>query len=474
MGLHSKQLIYMLSPPHGKITPQDHGGYIVIMTWIMMSLMSLTVLARLLTRIIPITIYGWDDVAIGLGMVVAIIQSVVVHWAVNNGMGRHYSALNSHEFTLYSKYNYAAQILFTIALCFAKLSVLLFISRLTPSIEMKRVSRVAAGIVTAWGMSFATALALQCKGPAHWDFSQEENCVDRSSLYCLFGTLDIITEVAIMSLPAFIVWNVQITRRQRWTVIGVFCSRLFVCVSTAFTLSTLRPYREAGDQTWNEVTPQIWIQTTQALSLTTACIPCLRPFLASLESGFIDSTMRSHINKTYGSSSGSAAKGSASGGSRSNGSNPTSEEGIELKAIGRRTETSRVAILTPDNNLFTSRMASTSIQTDARKAKAALSGLQKRAESNFDDGLPFRVGDRTIRKISNHRYQIPPRPLGSSGGESTRPLNDSTEMVLFTDDESSTEADHRGRQPFESNRGNNIRRARDSLDSYRGEKLSYT
>lgn len=69
MGLHSKQLIYMLSPPHGKITPQDHGGYIVIMTWIMMSLMSLTVLARLLTRIIPVTIYGWDDVAIGLGMV---------------------------------------------------------------------------------------------------------------------------------------------------------------------------------------------------------------------------------------------------------------------------------------------------------------------------------------------------------------------------------------------------------------------
>lgn len=59
----------MLSPPHGKITPQDHGGYIVIMTWIMMSLMSLTVLARLLTRIIPVTIYGWDDVAIGLGMV---------------------------------------------------------------------------------------------------------------------------------------------------------------------------------------------------------------------------------------------------------------------------------------------------------------------------------------------------------------------------------------------------------------------
>ncbi|GAD96875.1 conserved hypothetical protein [Paecilomyces variotii No. 5] len=282
---------------------------------------------------------------------------------------------------------------------------------------MKRVSRVAMVIVTAWGMSFATALALQCKGPEHWDFSHEENCVDRSSLYCLFGTLDIITEIAIMSLPAFIVWNVQITRRQRWTVIGVFCSRLSVCISMAFMLSTLRPYLEPGDQTWDEVSPQIWIQTTQALSLTTACIPCLRPFLASLESGFLDSTMRSHVNKTYGSNSGSAVKGSASGGSSGGGNNSTSEEGIELKALRHKPGTSRVTILQPDESLFTSRMASTSIPKDARKAKAALSGLHKRTEGEFDNGLPFRIG-------------------GSSGGESTRPLNDSADMVLFTDEES--------------------------------------
>ncbi|KAL1849825.1 hypothetical protein Plec18167_008413 [Paecilomyces lecythidis] len=187
--------------------------------------------------------------------------------------------------------------------------------------------------------------------------------------------------------------------------------------------------------------------------------------------------MRSHVNKTYGSHSGSAAKGSASGGSRSVGNNSTSEEGIELGTIGRKT--SRVTILQPDESLFTSRMASTSIPKDAKKAKAALSGLHKRTEAEFDGGIPFRIGDKSLRRISNHQYPIPPRPLGSSGGESTRPLNDSTDMVLFSDEEPDTKADHeyslsQGRTPFQSDRRKHIRRARDSLDSYREGKLSYT
>ena len=37
-------------PPHGTITAEDHGPYVVVATWILMCLMSLTVLARLGSR----------------------------------------------------------------------------------------------------------------------------------------------------------------------------------------------------------------------------------------------------------------------------------------------------------------------------------------------------------------------------------------------------------------------------------------
>ena len=37
-------------PPHGLITPGDHGPYVVVTTWIMMCLTVLALLARLGTR----------------------------------------------------------------------------------------------------------------------------------------------------------------------------------------------------------------------------------------------------------------------------------------------------------------------------------------------------------------------------------------------------------------------------------------
>jgi hypothetical protein len=63
------QSIYELSPPHGAITETDHGGYVVITTWILMSLMVLSVGARILTRLIPVRTGGKDDLVIGAAMV---------------------------------------------------------------------------------------------------------------------------------------------------------------------------------------------------------------------------------------------------------------------------------------------------------------------------------------------------------------------------------------------------------------------
>lgn len=61
--------IYDLSPAHGAITDNDHGGYVVIAGWTMMCFFSLSVITRILTRFIPVQIYGTDDVVIGLSTV---------------------------------------------------------------------------------------------------------------------------------------------------------------------------------------------------------------------------------------------------------------------------------------------------------------------------------------------------------------------------------------------------------------------
>lgn len=47
-------------PPHGTITPNDHGAYVVVTSWIMMCLTGLSVLSRLSMR----RNLGKDNIAI--------------------------------------------------------------------------------------------------------------------------------------------------------------------------------------------------------------------------------------------------------------------------------------------------------------------------------------------------------------------------------------------------------------------------
>jgi hypothetical protein len=61
--------IYGLSPPHGVITQQDHGGFIVILAWISMCFFTLSVITRIVTRFLPVRVYGTDDVVIVLSAV---------------------------------------------------------------------------------------------------------------------------------------------------------------------------------------------------------------------------------------------------------------------------------------------------------------------------------------------------------------------------------------------------------------------
>lgn len=58
-----------LSPPHGAITADDHGGYVVILAWTAMCFFSLSVITRVGTRIIPVRLHGMDDVVIALSSV---------------------------------------------------------------------------------------------------------------------------------------------------------------------------------------------------------------------------------------------------------------------------------------------------------------------------------------------------------------------------------------------------------------------
>lgn len=56
-------------PPHGRITTNDHGPYVVIVSWVLICVMVLSVVTRLGTRVKTILDPGKDTLVILIGTV---------------------------------------------------------------------------------------------------------------------------------------------------------------------------------------------------------------------------------------------------------------------------------------------------------------------------------------------------------------------------------------------------------------------
>lgn len=236
-----------------------------------------------------------------------IAQTAAIHVSASSGLGRHIHTLSHHSYEVFARFYYASDLLFVITIYLAKVSLVLFIMRLTPSYKTLWFSYSFLIVLTIWSLGTVFSLAFQCPLPQAWNFMrlQSAKCgVNIAATYYSIGIVDIVTDLIIVITPAVIVWNVQISHRQRFTVIGVFSCRLAVCICSALLLASIPEFLRSSDRSWEAVTPQTWRQVVQCLSIITACIPCLRPFLTSLESGFMDSSMQGVIGRTYGGSSG--------------------------------------------------------------------------------------------------------------------------------------------------------------------------
>jgi hypothetical protein len=222
-------------------------------------------------------------------------------------LGRHIQTLSYSSYEVFARAYYVSDLLFVIAIYLAKVSLVLFIMRLTPSYKTLYFCHVLIFALTLWMVGTVLSLAFQCPLPRPWDFMPLHSIQCGASiagLYYSISAIDILTDLIIVATPAIIVWNVRISRGQRYTVIGVFSSRLSVCICSALLLASVPAFVKSSDRSWEAVTPQTWRQVVQCLSIITACIPCMRPFLASLESGFMDSSMQGVLGTTYGGASG--------------------------------------------------------------------------------------------------------------------------------------------------------------------------
>ncbi|MCJ1310489.1 Eukaryotic translation initiation factor 2A [Agyrium rufum] len=332
------------------VTKDDLSPVVEILTWFLLSLAVLAVVARIIIKL----------------------------WIVHR--------VNVDDYLVFgSLAQYAAEFLFITSLALAKLSLVSFFRSLTPVALYKKSGVVLGALVIGWAVTAEVAGAFQCRLPEAWRFTVSGGvCFDRVSMRHPFladkpphvsagsfaltfvgdivtnwldsekqlawlnytAALNILTEVGLIVLPLFIVGRLQLNLKKKLVVLSVFLSRIVVIAALICQLlyqisalkaptSTSEDHNNNANANTNDVTYPPWraqlsAQFVQCLAIVTTCMVYLKPFMDSLESGFIrvddlrrrgDSTVEyargngggdnsaSNLNSNGGSSSSGGSRG---------------------------------------------------------------------------------------------------------------------------------------------------------------------
>ncbi|KGO36735.1 hypothetical protein PEX1_003950 [Penicillium expansum] len=125
-------------------------------------------------------------------------------------------------------------------------------------------------------------------------------CIDTFHFWTAISSVDILTELIICLLPIYIIKPVQVSFGKKVPVVVAFAYRITVIIATIMRLVFMRNAPNSTDMTQSAFETRITTQCALCVTLITACIPCLKPFLDAFDSGMLGIGLR---KRTIGSHS---------------------------------------------------------------------------------------------------------------------------------------------------------------------------
>ncbi|KAF9738730.1 hypothetical protein PMIN06_011150 [Paraphaeosphaeria minitans] len=262
--------------PYG---PENHSAPL----WIVSILGLIYAIGVLSIRLfIKRRVFGWDDSLIVAGTLTGLIQAIVFFKALKSGLGQVPEHITNLSTT--GSLAFAAQILLLIALYLAKCSGILLLRRLFVRDQQNtgRLCDVVLGFTVVCGIATVVMSSAGCLPTA----SFTEHCSSMNTRWSVITALDIVTEVILLVLPAYLVWQLQMKTSYKLRIVAAFCFRILVIIFSILHLVARIKYTDSQPSPFNIVQPLIWHQTLLAWGLISATIPNLKAFLQSLSASW--------------------------------------------------------------------------------------------------------------------------------------------------------------------------------------------
>ena len=220
--------------------------------------------------------------------VILVINACIGDLGKHQPLDANGQAIPSPKLMTFQELEYSSFLAFTLALLFAKLSVLHLYNHLFHVEPAFRIAVIVTYVLNvAWGVAFFFGYIFKC-----WpitDYWMTANgtghCLHYTFNYA-FAISNVILDVLILIMPLPVVWSLRMAWRQKLAVSGIFLLGSLVVVlsivkAVAFYL-TLEWVKHDNDFMFDEA-PLFYYSVPEALvAVTSACLPTLKPLFSKM------------------------------------------------------------------------------------------------------------------------------------------------------------------------------------------------
>ncbi|KAK7186798.1 hypothetical protein DPSP01_001148 [Paraphaeosphaeria sporulosa] len=256
------------------------------------ALATLTVLLRLYTRFSLVKCAGLEDYFITLAMLCSIGLTVCIGVQAANGMGQHIKTLGDNEMRQSLKAFWASLIVYYLSLGLTKTSILLQYRRVfaTTSRTFHLAFWAVMAVVVCYTIWTEMVSIFACVPVrAFWTKETGAKCINQFATWFTNAAINILTDFALIILPIPVIRNLNLARRQKQALIGIFAVGGLVCIVSIMRLHSLVRISNSADPTYDNPSPATWSSVETNIGIICSCLPCLRPLIVRLVPGVFSS-----------------------------------------------------------------------------------------------------------------------------------------------------------------------------------------
>ncbi|KAK7177430.1 hypothetical protein PSPO01_16522 [Paraphaeosphaeria sporulosa] len=253
---------------------------------------ALIVILRLYTRVSLVRCAGLEDYFVTTAMLCSTGLTVCIGVQAENGMGQHIAALGPDEMRRSLKAFWASLIVYYLSLGLTKMSILLQYRRVFAT--SARTFQIAFWAILATVVAYTiwTELGsiLACiPVRAFWTKEAGAKCINQFVMWFTNAAINILTDFAIIILPMPVMRKLNLARRQKQALIGIFALGGLVCIVSILRLRSLVKISNSSDPTYDNPSAATWSSVETNIGIICSCLPCLRPLVLRLMPGVFPS-----------------------------------------------------------------------------------------------------------------------------------------------------------------------------------------